>query len=833
MKKCNVSHALFLIVLLPSLIFLPSCGNPGTEEPQPTPESVAAETAAAVTGGTSVLLITVDTLRADRLSCYGFTGGSTRYIDDLAAGGALFEDTVTPVPITLPSHATILTGLYPNTLGVRNNGTYRLGEQAVTLAELFRKAGYRTGAFVGSYVLDSVFGLDQGFDVYNDQMPKRRGAVLTERRADLVVSAAVKWLAQKSPQPFFAWVHIWDPHYPYTPPEPMHSSFPDDPYFGEVAFVDAQLGLLLKSLEALGFKGDNLLVALTADHGEGLGEHGELSHGVFIYDSTLSVPLLMRMEGRIAAGQRIPHMVRTLDIAPTLLDLAGLPVPDGMEGISLVQLIGGPGDTEAPAIDPGLNCYLESFYSKENFGWSPLYGIRTGQSKYIRAPEQEFYRLDQDRDELENRFTAEPDAAGLPEAFVQLAQRLKEAAPLADQDWAPAPEVKSRLEQLGYLWVLPPSSDGPAGGHAGADPKTMVKWSARRLAGLELVRQGKPDDGLKVLREVAEGDPFNPMIWENITEGETGRGETAAALAAAERGLALRPRNPNLNIFKGTLLIQLGRAEEAAAHFQGQLTSHPDTAAIHYHLGDALSAAGRRQEALTHYNEAEALGMRGPMVPFQRGMALFQAGRFGEAVEAFREAVTFKPDFAEAWLNIGVNSSRLKRHEEANEAFARAIELAPGNAMFRATYGYFLTQTRQTAEALNQLQKGLEIDPADASVHNNLAWHYCMGGSQALDPDKALHHSQQAVALSGAGPPENILNTRAEALNAAGQYEEAMAFNARLKTANPDSRHYQLQTQRFESNRLRDERQRQAVGLRRTVDEQEAREKEKADPGTP
>jgi len=811
MRKYILSCSFSVIVLLPTLLFLSSCGKSETEALRPTPESVAAETAEAVTGGTSVLLITVDTLRADRLSCYGFTGGLTSHIDELAAGGALFEDAVTPVPITLPSHASILTGLYPNTLGVRNNGTYRLGGQAVTLAELFSKAGYRTGAFVGSYVLDSVFGLDQGFDVYNDKMPERRGVALTERRADLVVSAAVKWLAKKSPKPFFAWVHIWDPHYPYTPPEPMKSGFPDDPYFGEVAFVDTQLGLLLKSLKALGFKGDDLLVALTADHGEGLGEHGESSHGVFIYDSTLHVPLLMRMEGRIAAGQRIPYMVRTLDIAPTLLDLAGLPVPDGMEGMSLVPLIGDPGAAAAPAVDPGLSCYLESVYGQENYGWSPLYGIRTGKSKYILAPEQEFYRLDQDRDELENRFAAEPEAAGLPDTFVQLVKRLEETAPLADQDWAPAPAVKSKLEQLGYLWVLPPNREGSAKGSEGADPKTMIKWDARREEGLELVRQGSRDEGLKILREVAAGDPSNPMVWENIAEGEMARRNRTAALAAAERGLALRPRNPNLNIFKGTLLIQLGRTEEAVRHLQGQLESHPDTAAIHYHLGDALSRAGRREEALIHYNEAEKLGMRNPMVPFQRGMALFQSDRYGEAVAAFREAVQFKPDFAEAWLNIGVNSFRLKRYEEANEAYARAVELAPDNAMFRSTYGYFLTQTRQTAEALRQLEQALALDPDDVWAHTNMAWYYCMGDSQVLDRDKALHHSEKAVALAGPNPPENILNTRAEALSIAGKYEEAMALNARLKEAHPDSSHYDMQRKRFESKRFLDEQRRRAM----------------------
>jgi len=805
---------IILMPLILSLLFLPACGKAEREESQDSPERETARTAEAVTGGPSVLLVTVDTLRADRLSCYGFTGGTTTAIDGLAAAGTLFEDAVTPVPITLPSHATILTGHYPATLGVRNNGTYRLGQQAVTLAELFKTAGYRTGAFVGAYVLDSVFGLDQGFDVYDDKMPQPRDRAQTERRADQVVSAAVKWLAKKSEKPFFAWIHIWDPHFPYTPPEPMRSAFPDDPYFGEVAFVDTQMRLLFTSLEALGFKGDNLLTVFTADHGEGLHEHGEESHGVFVYDSTLSVPLIMRMGTRVPAGLRVPHMVRTLDIAPTLLELVGLEAPAEMEGVSLVPLLAA-GPENQPPPDPGLECHIESLYGQENYGWSPLFGIRTGREKYIHAPEQEFYRLDLDHDELGNRFRAEPDAAAqLVSAFEALSARLEGGETLSDPEWAPAQTVTDKLEQLGYLWAQPSTRGKPDGESVGPDPKIMVRWDARRTEGHKLVRkEGRIDEGLRILREVAAGDPANAMVWENITEGEIAGGNAEAALAAAERGLAIRPRNPNLNVYKGTLLIQLGRADEAVAHFEGLLESHPLRAAIHYHLGEAHSSAGRKQEALNHYNEAEKHGMRTPMVPFQRGMNLYQAGRHGEAVEAFREAVQLKPDLAEAWLNIGVNSFRLNRHEEANEAYMKAIELAPDNAMFRATYGYFLTQTRQNDEARLQLEKALALDPQSVWVHTNLAWYFCKGDSGVRDTDKALRHSARAMELAGINPPANVLNTRAEALSAGGQYDEALEINARLRAAQPDDPYFKSQTRRFQGARstasAQQERQRQ------------------------
>jgi tetratricopeptide (TPR) repeat protein len=322
-----------------------------------------------------------------------------------------------------------------------------------------------------------------------------------------------------------------------------------------------------------------------------------------------------------------------------------------------------------------------------------------------------------------------------------------------------------------------------------------------RTEGLKLVRAGKFDEGMPILREAAAGDPSNPMVWENIGEAERVRGNWTVALEAVERGLALRPRNPNLNIYKGALLVELGRADEAVHHFEGLLDWHPDPASIHYNIGDAQASAGRRQEALNHYNQAEKLGMRSPLVPFQRGMNLYQAGRYGEAVEAFREAVQLKPDMAEAWLNIGVNSLRLNRNEEADEAYRKAIELSGSNGQIRAMYGYFLTQTRRYEEAQRQLNQALKLDPNSVWVHTNLAWFHCKGDREWRDTEKALRHSARAVELAGANPPANVLNTRAEALSAAGEHDEALAVNARLRAAHPDDGYYQNQQRRFESAR--------------------------------
>ena len=319
-----------------------------------------------IAAGANILLITLDTTRADRLGCYGHAAASTPALDQLAAGGTCFDSAFAQIPLTLPSHASLLTGMHPAELGILDNGRAALPDDVETLAETCRDRGYRTAAFLAASVLDGRFGLSAGFDVYDDELPAPPGGVIEfdqERPANVVCDRALAWLAGNTDSPFFCWVHFFDPHGPYEPPEPFRSRLAD-PYDGEVAFADTQVGRLMSWLQAHELA-DRTLVVVASDHGEGLGEHGESAHGVFLYDSTIRVPLILSMPTRIAAGRRVTAVVSLVDILPTLLELLGWPVPGAVSGTSFAGALHG-------NRLPPQSSYARSDYALDHFGWGRL-----------------------------------------------------------------------------------------------------------------------------------------------------------------------------------------------------------------------------------------------------------------------------------------------------------------------------------------------------------------------------------------------------------------------------------------------------------------------------
>jgi choline-sulfatase len=408
-----------------------------------------------------VVLITLDTTRADRLPAYGFMDASMPHLDRLAREGVVFDQAASVSPLTLPAHASLFTGLLPPAHGVRDNADSPLAPDHTTLAEILQGRGFRTGAFVGSVVVDADRGLAQGFERYSgvgasDRPRPRRG----QRRADEVIGDATGWLEEVAGSRFFLWAHLYDPHRPYDPPEPFRSRYAD-PYVGEIAFADSQIGRLLEQLEAHDLL-DRTLLIVAADHGESLGEHGERDHGIFIYQSVIRVPLIMRGPG-IAPG-RIGEVVRLTDVMPTVLDLLGIPAP-ALDGVSLVDLMRGRrGDLDREA-------YAESLYP-QRFGWSPLRALRQGRYKFIEAPRPELYDLHRDPFEERNLYDERRPMADA------LAQRL---AVIGDREPAPggraeaglvSPALQQRLAALGYVGsvsprALPEAADLP-------DPKDCI-----------------------------------------------------------------------------------------------------------------------------------------------------------------------------------------------------------------------------------------------------------------------------------------------------------------------------------------------------------------------
>ncbi len=477
----------------------------------------------------SLLLVTLDTTRADRIGCYGAHGAATPTLDGLARRGVRFAEAISPAPLTLPSHATILTGRSPRELNVRDNGGYHLSEREVTLAERLRDSGYRTAAFVSALVLHRATGIAQGFGHFDDRLPLGSAATPPglQRDARQAVDAAAGYLADLEP-PYFLWIHFYDPHLPYRPPEPYASRFAGRPYDGEIAHADAELGRLLTLLAARGLE-RNLVVAVAGDHGESLGEHGEAAHDVFIYQATQRVPLLLAGPG-VPSGVVIAQRVGLIDVAPTLAELLGVPFGEA-RGRSLVALLaetqaGSTRQTETATYE------LESVLPARAYGWSPLFGAVRGSLKYIDAPRPELYDLERDPAETSNLLDGskqDPATAGAAESGRALAAWVRERfgvdarAEFAARAHAGGsrddPERRAQLEALGYAGGARPASGSPA-----LDPKDGIALIGTLDRARELLSSGRPAEAALAAQRVLARDPRNREARRILDEAQRVRG---------------------------------------------------------------------------------------------------------------------------------------------------------------------------------------------------------------------------------------------------------------------------------------------------------------------
>jgi arylsulfatase A-like enzyme len=404
------------------------------------------------------VIITLDTTRADRLSPYGFMNVSLPHLERLARNGIVFDNATSVAPLTLPAHTSLFTGLVPPAHGVRDNASAPLSDDRVTLAERMRDAGFRTGAFVGSIVLDPERGLQQGFETYRG-VP-RDATDRRQRRGEEVVDDAVAWLEAVGGDRFFLWTHLYDPHRPYDAPEPYGLTYAHNPYVGEIAYADAQIGRLLDALERRRLL-DRTLVIVTADHGESLGAHGERDHGIFIYEDVIRVPLIVRGPGLRPA--RVGEVVRLIDLMPTVLDIAGAPVPH-VDGVSLTDLLAGRQRA------PDLTAYAESLYP-ERFGWSALRSVRHGNMKFIDAPRPEVYDLADDPFEMRNLYDERRATAEMLGRQLAAFTARREGGHVSSRRSDASPEVQAKLAALGYL-TLPPRVDQPETSRP--DPKDCI-----------------------------------------------------------------------------------------------------------------------------------------------------------------------------------------------------------------------------------------------------------------------------------------------------------------------------------------------------------------------
>jgi arylsulfatase A-like enzyme/cytochrome c-type biogenesis protein CcmH/NrfG len=657
--------------------------------------------------------VTIDTLRADRVGCYGHAGASTPVLDGLAARGVRFATAVAHVPLTGPSHASILTGLGPLGHGFRENAGFVLPAQVKSGAEDFRQAGYRTAAFVSAFPLDRRFGFDRGFETYDDHLPKGndpRRTPYVERFADATTDAALRWLAPAAgsvaaPQPpFFLWVHYYDPHAPYEPPGDLAARFRAAPYDGEVAFVDHQLGRLLRALEERGVLARTLVVAMS-DHGEGLGEHGEGTHGLFVYDSTLKVPFIVAGPG-IAAGRVASTVARGIDVLPSLLDYAGLPPRPEIEGRSLRPAIEGREMSDAPA-------YAETLYPQREFGWAPLFAWRTAQHKMIEAPRPELYDLEKDPGETANR--AGSENARLVQMRQKLEVVLSRTAPSAAAEVDP--EAAERLRALGYV-----AGGGGAPVVAGAslrDPKDGQRLVPRLNRGMSVVRTD-PAAAIRDLTAVLAEDPGLLMARRSLAVAYTSAHQYDRAIAELRRLEKDGILSAEDGIVLGDNLRFAGRLDEATAVLERTARENPRFAQPWISLAEVHIKKEELAEAAAAYEHV--LQVAPDHVEALRGlgdMALLRQ-QADEAGRRYARILEIEPADAGAMTKLGVVRMRTGRPDEAIAIFRRAIEREPKNGEALLYLAGALASTGHPAEALPVFERALAAGQRNPMALNGL-----------------------------------------------------------------------------------------------------------------
>ena len=653
--------------------------------------------APAVKSPPNIILITIDTVRSDHVGCYGAKDAETPVIDQLCRDSVVFDHALSQVPLTWPSHAVIFTGLYPFQDGVQDFTGAPLETRFRTVSQALKQRGYATGAVISSFALDRSWGLARGFDFYDDAFSpeslKNRDLGLVERRAEEGVSHAISWLQKTRQRPFFLWLHLYDPHSPYDPPEPYHTRFAGHLYDGEIAYADHQLGRLIAWLKQQRLY-DGSLIVLLSDHGESLGEHGEREHGFFIYNATVHIPLIVKPPaGRGFQPGRVAGPVETTSVAPTLLTFAGGtdPIQKQFQAGSLLV-------KQAPS-----DAYSETFYPFNSFGWSPLHALETGQYHYIDAPEPELYDLAADPGEQKNL------AATQPAMVAVLKNKLH--ALLQNSPFAPtagganlSPDAAEKLRALGYAAYHAPVGDQQLAGQL-ADPKTRLQEFNSIMSAEEAFHGGDLALGRSLLAEVRKKDP--QMYFVPFLLGEAALGERDWETAATEfrKCVDLNPNFDQAMTGLARALIYQGKTAEARSWAEKALQFNSQNYRGWYELG-IIDASSDQQAAISHYQKAVAI--QGNMGALRRDLGLLQ----------FQQK-----DYASAALNL-----------------AKAVELGINDFVVFNSLGISYSRTNQVEKSLNSYKQALALNPQFAETHVNLGIAY-----QRLHQSRQAHEEFQAA----------------------------------------------------------------------------------------
>jgi arylsulfatase A-like enzyme/Tfp pilus assembly protein PilF len=639
---------------------------------------------AATAARPNIILITVDTTRADRMGFLGSERGLTPNLDALARQGVVFNHAYSHVPLTTPSHATILTGTYPQFNHV-NDFAVPVAKTIPFLPQILHEQGYKTAAFVGSAILDPLAGgapgFDRGFDIYDAGFGARRPGddryQTTERRGGDVVARALTWLDERPSEPFFLWVHVYDPHIPYQPPEPFKSRYASEPYDGEIAYADSVLGTLLQQLRARGLY-EGALIAMMADHGEALGEHGELTHGIFLYDETLHVPLVFKLPGEKYAGERVEARAGLVDVLPTLLEMAGIAVPAAVQGESLVGLIRpaqGRGATEAKAGDklPDRAVYAEDDYPYRAFGWSSLRALRAGKYLFVEAPRKELY--DQSTDPR-----AEHNLSSAASAVTATLGDQLEAFRKKTSSSERAPEVEAnpqREQQLAALGYVASSNTGPASGgkETGADPKDKIEIANQMEEALLEQEDGHLEDAIQIFEQVLKKEPGIAVAYQSLGMAWMALKKYDKALLALRKAVELRPDAGSPRLALARALWENGDLESAVSEFKAAIAVSPGSANPHVSLAALYKQMGRPVDAQQELETALRLQPDGYSANLMLGRLLVARDNASAALPYLQKAAELQPNspdahgsLADAYAQLGQQANALRERLLAQRA---------------------------------------------------------------------------------------------------------------------------------------------------------------------
>jgi choline-sulfatase len=687
----------------------------------------------------NLLLITLDTTRADRIHAYGFNDIETPNLDRLAREGVLFEHAFAPAPLTLPAHSSIFTGKFPPAHGVRDNGGFFLDDRETTLAERLQAKGFTTGGFVGAYVLDHKWGVAQGFQTYFDDFDLSKYQSLSlgsvDRPGNEVADKALAWLehAATSGSRFFGWVHFYDAHSPYSPPEPFKSRYQGHPYLGEIAFVDSQVGRLLAFLDEHDLMKNTIVVAM-ADHGESLGEHGEATHGFFVYQSTTHVPLLIRAPYDAMQGRRVTDTVRSIDVLPTTLELLGVRTGEHFDGQSSVPLMTG------AKKELGLAAYSEAIYPRFHFGWSDLRALTAGRYKYIAAPRPELYDLEQDPAESTNIYPQRQALGDRMNQELVALERGMSGSGTASKAVEVDPDARERLAALGYVGTFVTTASPDRAGLA--DPKDKIALFNLMTQARETSRHDKSsDEGLHALQNVVAQDPHVIDAWFMLGNEFYRRGEFSRAIDHYKRALDLKPDYDLVVINMANAYRAMGRDQEAMVGYRRFMALDPKNAQIRYEAAQIMIDNGEIADAETELRRALELEPTLAAARNALGVIALKHGDTAGAEREIRAAIAQKPDVRLAHFNLALLAEQQGDFTRAVAEYQKELALHATSYKAQFNLGRLYERLGDRTAQLEAYRHTIEMNPSFAEGHLYLAKLY-------LDMDQNL---DEAVRLARKG----------------------------------------------------------------------------------